>query len=180
MTDDSVSEPGNQLSRAARLAPAFAALVLVLTLSASVARVSGPPPDPRAVMMVEEGQLAFARGDTNSAVDAFEAALALDPGYVDAFVALADATRAQGLAGKSIGYYRRVLDRDPANFVAIAGEGQALVAQGAMEQAGRNLARLEGLCGANCAETQALRVAIQQGLQARMAAGESENETTPN
>ena len=92
MTDVSVPEQRNEFSRAARLGPAFAALFLVFALSNSVGSLSKPPPDLRAVMMVEEGQLALSRGDTNGAIDAFEAALALDPGFDEAFVALADAT----------------------------------------------------------------------------------------
>ena len=170
MADASVPKPRNTFSRAARIAPAFGVLVLVFALSASVARVSEPPPDPRAVMMAEEGHDALARGELKAAVDAFEAALALDPGYTDAFVALADTTLKQGLAGKSIGYYRLVLTRDRANFAAIAGEGQALVAQGAMEQARRNLASLKSLCGAGCPETQALQNTIAAGPPASLAA----------
>jgi len=120
--------------------------------------------------MLEEGQSALARGEFNAAIDAFESALAIDPGHTDAFVALADATREQGLVGKAIGYYRLVLERDSENFAAMAGEGRALVAQGAMEQAMRNLARLERQCGANCPETQALQARVAAGPPASLAA----------
>lgn len=170
MTDASVLEPQNSFSRISRMAPAFAALLLVFTLSNSVASLSKPPPDPRAVMMVQEGQLALSRGDTNSAIDALEAALALDPGFDEAFVALADATRAQGLTGKSIDYYRRVLDGDPRHFGALAGEGQALAQKGALVKAQRNLAALQSLCGAKCPETVELMAAIDAGSSTSLAA----------
>lgn len=170
MTDASVPEPRNSFSRVARMAPAFAALCLAFLLSNSVAILSKPPPDPRAIMMVEEGQLALSRGDANGAIDAFEAALALDPGFDEAFVALADATRAQGLTGKSIEYYRRVLDGDPRHFGALAGEGQAFAQKGALEKAQRNLAVLQSLCGVNCPETVDLKTAIDTGRSASLAA----------
>ena len=170
MTDASVPEQRKIFSRAARMGPAFGALFLVFALSNSVASLSKPPPDPRAVMMVQEGQLALSRGDTSGAIDAFEAALALDPGFDEAFVALADATRAQGLTGKSIDYYRRVLDSNPRHFGALAGEGQALAQRGALAKARRNLAVLQSLCGANCPETIDLRMAINAGPSASLAA----------
>lgn len=170
MTVVSVPELRNKFSRAARLGPAFAAFFLVFALSNSVGSLSKPPPDPRAMMMVQEGQLALSRGDTDGAIDAFEAALALDPGFDEAFVALADATRAQGLTGKSIDYYRRVLEGDPRHFGALAGEGQALAQKGALAKARRNLAVLQSLCGVNCPETVGLRMAINAGPSASLAA----------
>ncbi len=175
MTDASVPNSDTLTLRVLRWAPAVAALTLTLAITASVGSLSTAPPDPRALAMVELGRDAMSEGDANAAIDAFEAALALDPGYAEAFVALADATRTQGLPGKSIDYYRRVLERDPSNHAALAGHGQALVAQGAIAQAERNLALLRSRCGRNCAETEALRLAIQQDRQASLAAGEGED-----
>ncbi|MFD1959089.1 tetratricopeptide repeat protein [Novosphingobium panipatense] len=102
-------------------------------------------------------------GDLDAAIDAFEAALTVEPGSVAVLLPLADATRRQGLQGKALHYYRVALNRDPRNVAALAGEGVALAEKGATEKAARNLARLQTLCGATCAETQALATAIAKG-----------------
>ena len=177
MADASVPASVTIKRRVRRWAPGVAAVALTLLVVASVGTTSGPPPDPRAVVMVEIGREALGKGETNEAIDSFEAALALDPGFTEALVALADATRAQGLPGKSITYYRRVLEREPRNVAALSGDGQALVTLGAIEDAERNLALLDSICGSDCAESRDLKLAISQGRQARLAAGESEDST---
>ncbi|MBO6946126.1 tetratricopeptide repeat protein [Altererythrobacter sp.] len=173
MTEASVLRSDTAARRVFRWVPAAAALALVVFVTGSVGSMNSPA-DPRAVAMVELGRDAFNRGDKNAAIDAFEAALALDPGYNDAFIALADATRAQGLTAKSIDYYRSVLDRDPINFAALAGEGQALTEKGAIEEARRNLAVLHSMCGANCPETIELKAAIVADSTASLAADNPE------
>lgn len=180
MADGPVSSSDKLLSRAVQIAPAIAVLALLLALNSSHGRVSDPPPDPRSVVMLEEGRSALVRSEFNSAIDAFETALALDPGHTDAYVGLADATREQGLAGKAIRYYRQVLERDPANFTAKSGEGKALVAQGAMDQAMRNLASLEAQCGTNCPETKSLQATIAAGPPASFAAESALDGPTSN
>jgi Tfp pilus assembly protein PilF len=131
-----------------RFAPAAAALSLCLAMSASVLNAgSGDKPDPRAAALIAQGQAALKAGETQAAVDAFEAALAVDPGYTPVFIELAEAARQNGLQGKAIRYYREALLRDPGNFAAISGEGAALVEKGALEKAKRNLATLQSLCG---------------------------------
>ena len=175
MADASVPASETLVRRAWRWAPAIGVLAFTLIVAASVGSINDPPPDSRAVAMVQIGREALGSGNANEAIDAFEAALALDPGFSDALVALADATRAQGLPGKSIGYYRKVLERDPRNVAALSGEGHALVAQGAIDEAERNLALLGSVCGAGCDESQALHLAISQDPQARLAAGDSED-----
>ena len=112
--------------------------------------------------------------------DKIEAAFAIDPAYTPIFVDLAEAARAEGLQGKAITYYREALDRDPDNFAAMSGEGQALVERGAVEQAQRNLARLESLCGVNCPETAALKARIDAGPPARLAAETEEDAPAAN
>jgi len=153
-----------------RFAPAAAALSLCLAMSASVLNAgAGATPDPRAAALIAQGQAALGAGETQAAVDAFEAALAVDPGYTPIFIDLAEAARQAGLQGKAIRYYREALERDPGNFAAISGEGAALVEKGALEKAKRNLAKLQSLCGDNCPETVALQSSIARGVPARLA-----------
>lgn len=153
-----------------RFAPAAAALSLFLATTASVTSADDAKPDPRAELLLTQGKAALAAGETQAAIDAFEAALVIDPAYTPIFVQLAEAARQDGLQGKAIRYYREALERDPGNFAAISGEGEALVEKGALEKAKRNLARLESLCGASCPETVALQTTIAKGPPARLAA----------
>jgi tetratricopeptide (TPR) repeat protein len=146
-----------------RYFPAAAALSLVVAVSASVGHGAERQPDAQAVALVEQGRAALQAGDTQTAVDSFEAALAVDPGYTQVYLHLAEAARANGLQGKAIHYYREALEREPSNFAAISGEGEALLEKGAVEKARRNLAQLQSLCGAGCSETQQLAAAIDRG-----------------
>lgn len=163
-----------------RFAPAAAALALLLATSASVLSAGDRAPDPRAAALNMQGQAALEAGDVQAAIDAFEASLAVDPGYTPTIIHLATAARRDGLQGKAIRYYREALERDPGNFAAIAGEGAALVEKGAVEKAQRNLARLESLCGETCPETVALQASIARGPQQRLAADTSEEGPTSN
>ncbi|MFX8906910.1 tetratricopeptide repeat protein, partial [Acinetobacter baumannii] len=90
----------------------------------------------------------------------FEAALTVDPGYIGTYLALGDAARRSGLQGKAIHYYREALERDPNNIGAISGVGAAMGETGAIDTARGNLARLPGLCGRACPETDQLAAAI--------------------
>lgn len=163
-----------------RYAPVAAALSLVLVTTASVTIASVPTPDAHAVALQEQGRAALARGETQAAIDAFESALAVDPGHTALFVDLAEAARQVGLQGKAITYYREALAREPRNFVAMSGEGEALAERGAFEKAKRSLAQLESLCGANCPETLALRARIGSGSKARLAAETGETAAKSN
>jgi tetratricopeptide (TPR) repeat protein len=154
-----------------RFAPPAAALSLCLAMTASISLAGAETkPDPRAAALIADGQAALQAGQTEAAIDAFEAALAVDPAYTPIFLDLGEAARAQGLQGKAIGYYREALARDPGNFAALAGEGEALVEKGALEKARKNLAQLQSLCGDKCPETVALQSRIARGApQARLA-----------
>lgn len=153
-----------------RFAAPAAALSLCLAMTASISIAGGArAPDPRAEVLIAQGQTALAGGEIQAAIDAFEAALAVDPGYTPIFIELAEAARRQGLQGKAIRYYREALERDPGNFAAISGEGAALVEKGALEKAKRNLAKLQSLCGDQCPETVALQSSIARGVPARLA-----------
>ncbi len=143
-----------------RFAPAAAALSLLFAVTASMSVAGERADDPRALALVAEGQQLLDAGNTQGAVDAFEAALAVDPGMSSVFLDLAEAARADGLQGKAIRYYREARDRDPDNFAALSGEGEALVEKGAMTAAREALTELEERCGESCVETQQLAAAI--------------------
>ena len=156
-----------------RFAPAAAALSLALALTASVSWGAQREPAPRAAVLIAQGQAAMDAGDTQAAIDAYEAALTVDPAYTPLLIHLAEAARQEQLQGKAIRYYREALDRDPRNLAAIAGEGQALVEKGALEKAKGSLAKLESLCGASCPETQTLSATIAAGPPARVQTAEA-------
>ena len=150
-----------------RFAPAAAALSLMVAVTASAGSAKTEPVDPRAGMLMVQAQDALDAGQPQKAVDALEAAFAIDPQYTPILIALAEAARREGLQGKAITYYREALTRDPGNYETIAGEGAAMVEKGAVERAQRNLAQLESLCGSGCPQTQALATAIAQGPKSK-------------
>ena len=146
-----------------RYAPAAAALSLMVAVTASVGSAQETQVDPRAGVLIAQAEAALEDGQPQRAVDALEAAFAIDPQYTPILLSLAEAARREGLQGKAIRYYREALTRDPGNYEAIAGEGAAMVEKGAVERARRNLAQLESLCGARCPQTEELAQAIAQG-----------------
>lgn len=157
-----------------RYYPAAIALSLVVAVTASVGHGASPESsDPQARALLAEGRAALAQGNADAATDAFEASLAVDPGYVAVYLALGDAARAEGLQGKAIHYYREALERDPDNLAALSGEGGAMVEKGAVEKARRNLAKLEGLCGKGCSEAQMLATKIATGPIPRVLSAEA-------
>ncbi len=150
-----------------RYAPAAAALSLLVAVTSSVGSAQEQPVDPRAGRLMALAQDALDAGQPQRAVDALEAALAIDPQYTPILIDLAEAARRDGLQGKAISYYREVLTRDPGNYEAIAGEGAAMVEKGAINRARQNLAQLESLCGAGCPQARALAQAIAQGPRSK-------------
>ena len=152
---------------------AFAlSLLVAVTGSAGSARV-GETTDPRARSLLEGGRSLLARGDIEAATDSFEAALAVDPGNPDTYLALGDASRSAGLQGKAIHYYREALIREPNNLAALSGEGGAMAEKGALDKAKGNLARLEGLCGRDCPETELLAGVIAKGPIAKVVSADA-------
>ena len=180
MADTSVPDERSGKMRATRMAPGIAALALALAASSSVGLAPERAADPRALFMLEQGSMALAENDIDGAIDAYESALALDPGSSDALIALAQANRVNGLPGKAISYYRSVLAREPRNISALAGEGEALAESGALDKARRNLAQLESLCGRNCAATNSLRAKLETGRAASLAAESAEDDPSSN
>ena len=150
------------------------ALSLLGGLSASVGH-SAPsrPADPRVAALMVQGQGELAAGRFDAAIDAYEAALTVQPGNVAVLLELAQATRRQGLQGKALHYYRLALANEPQNVIAISGEGMALAEKGALDRARRNLVRLRGLCGESCEATQQLSAAIAKGPSPRVVSAEA-------
>jgi Flp pilus assembly protein TadD len=147
-----------------RFTPPVLALSLLAALTSSVGYSSpAAPTDPRAKALLQEGQTALDAGQADKAIDAFEAALTVSPANPQVLVALAAATRHEGMQGKALRYYREALSVDPQNVTALSGEGAALAEKGAVEKAKINLARVEGLCGVGCDATRDLQAAIARG-----------------
>ena len=159
-----------------RYTPAALALAMLVAVTSSVGQGKVPAPlDPRAAALVQQGRTALGAGNIDGAIDAYESALAVQPGHVAIYLNLAEATRKQGMQGKALHFYREVLEHDPKNVAAISGEGAALVEKGAIEKARRNLSRLEGLCGSSCAETEQLAAAIARGPAPRVVTADAVN-----
>ncbi len=152
-----------------RFTPAALALALLAGVTSSVT-YSAPNAElgSRASALVAQGRTAMEAGRVNAAIDAFEAALVAEPGAAAILLELADATRAQGMQGKALHYYRETLESDPRNLMAIAGEGAALAEKGAVRKAELNLARLKGMCGMDCEATRRLADVIAKGDGPRM------------
>ena len=144
-----------------RFSPPAAALALAMLISGSAGRAVPPAPlSPVAANLEAAGKQALAAGKPDAAADAFEAALAWEPGSNALLLDLAAAARAQGMQGKALHYYRVALARDPADRQALAGEGEALAEHGALEKARVRLTQLQGICGSDCAATRELAAAI--------------------
>lgn len=147
-----------------RFAPVSLALSFVFAISASTGHTANVEVlDPRAAALEAQGRASLQAGEVDKAIDGFEAALAIQPGSSRITLGLAEAARQQGLQGKALHYYRRVLGADPQNLDALAGEGEALAEKGALEKAKANLAKLEGLCGKDCVAAQRLAAGIARG-----------------
>jgi Tfp pilus assembly protein PilF len=151
-----------------RFSPPVLALSLALLTVASVSH--GQKPDsklqPRSVALVAEASQLFAAGRYDEAAGLLETALAVDPRNRGAFVALAHVAEKQGLPGKAIRLYREALLIEPNDLTALAGQGEAMVAKGAIMKARENLARIKQLCIAACPEQQQLALAIEKGAAA--------------
>lgn len=157
-----------------RYTPVALALSLLAVVTSSVSfSTPSRPLDPRASALIAQGRTELAAGRVNDAVDAYEAALTVQPGSIVILLDLAEATRRQGMQGKALHYYREALKTEPGNVLAISGEGAALAEKGAIEKARRNLARLQGLCGSNCEATRELSAAIAKGPAPRVVSAEA-------
>lgn len=157
-----------------RYTPAALALALLAGVTSSITYSdTGDKLEPRTAALIAQGDAALANGQVDAAIDAYEAALVVQPGNALVLIDLAEATRIQGMQGKALHYYREALVDDPRNVTAIAGEGAALAEKGALQKAQRNLARLKGLCGNDCAATKRLSAALSGDEGTRMVRAEA-------
>ena len=149
-----------------RLFPAALAIAFA-TLSVSTSLYGQPadaPVDPRSVALLAQGRAAAAAGNLERATDLIETALAVDPRNRAAFLELASVAERQELPGKAIRLYREALLIEPNDVVALRGQGEALVAKGAMGPARENLAKIKTLCGKKpCSDAVSLTATIAKG-----------------
>ena len=110
------------------------------------------------------GEAALAAGQYQSADDALETALIIDPRNRGAFVALARVAQKQKLYGQAIRFTNKALALEPNDPVALGVQGEAMVELGAVGRAQQNLAKIKSLCGAKpCAPATSLSALIQRG-----------------
>ena len=162
----------------------FTAVAAALSLAAvSISTsVSGQRPDDqidaRSMALLAQGKAARAAGNLDGAIDLFETAVAVDPRNRQAFVALAEVAETRGLPGKAIRLYREALLLEPNDVAALAGQGEAMVAKGAVERAKANLARVRTLCKGACPQATTLAAAIAKGPPVTTAAVGANTTTT--
>lgn len=141
-----------------------------LAIAAALALVSvstalhGQRPDdqiaPRSLELLAQAKSARAAGDLVRANEVLETALAVDPRNRGALIELAEIAQAQALPGKAVRFYREALTLDPNDLAALQGQGEALVARGALDRARDNLAKIRKRCANTCPPALALTAAI--------------------
>jgi Tfp pilus assembly protein PilF len=119
--------------------------------------------DAKSLALLQQGKAARAAGNLDGATDILETAVAVDPRNRQAFIVLAEVAEARGLPGKAIRLYREALLLEPNDVNALQGQGEALVAKGAVVRAKENLARVKALCKGNCVQANALAAVIAKG-----------------
>lgn len=120
--------------------------------------------DARSLALTRLGDASAAAGNFEAANDALETAISVDPRNRAAFISLARVASRQGLNGKAIRLYREALGLDPNDVNALAGQGAALAARGAITKAQENLAKVKRICGAAaCPQASELSAAIARG-----------------
>jgi Tfp pilus assembly protein PilF len=145
---------------------ALSAAIGLMALTLSTALVAQRPDDQidaKSIALLQQGRAAQASGNLDGATDAFESALAVDPRNRQAFVALAEVARSRGLPGKAIRFYREALLLEPNDLSALRGQGEAMVAKGAVERARENLAKIKTICAGQCNDANVLAATIAKG-----------------
>ena len=142
---------------------AAAALALVSISTSIGAQRPDDQIDARSMSLLQQGKAARTAGDLDAATDLFETAVAVDPRNRQAFIAMAEVAEKRGLPGKAIRLYREALLLEPNDIVALAGQGEAMVAKGAVERARQNLERVRALCKSNCPQATTLAATIAKG-----------------
>ena len=150
-------------------------LFLLVAGTASTVAVGAAGDDnikPQSLRLQAAGDAALAKAQPAAAIDAYEAAVAVDPRNGRAFIGIAHAYEAQGLPGKAVKFYREALALDPNDLGALEGQGKALVARGARARANLNLVRIRTLCRGDCAPAKRLEVALAAPVVAPVASAE--------
>ena len=119
--------------------------------------------DARSMALLQQGKAARAAGNIDGATDLFESAVTVDPRNRQAFIALAQVAETRQLPGKAIRLYREALLLEPNDIAALTGQGEAMVAKGAVERAKQNLARVRTLCQGQCTQATELAAVIAKG-----------------
>lgn len=143
---------------------AIAATLALVSISTSLsAQRPDDQIDARSLSLLQQGKAARASGDLDAATDLLETAVAVDPRNRQAFITMAEVAETRGLPGKAIRLYREALLLEPNDVVALAGQGEAMVAKGAVERAKENLARVRTLCKSTCPQATTLAAVIAKG-----------------
>ena len=148
-----------------RRSPAALAIALAgLSVSTSLHGPRADAVDPRSMALLAQGRADATAGNLEGATDLIEPALAVDPRNRAAFLELASVAERQALPGKAIRLYREALLIDPNDPDALRGQGEALVAKGALGPARENLAKIRTLCGKKpCPDAVSLAATIAKG-----------------
>lgn len=144
---------------------AIAAAMTLLTIGTAVqGQRAEDAIDARSIALLAKGRALQAAGNLDGATDLLESAVAVDPRNRDAFVALGQVAQSRALPGKAIRLYREALSLDPNDVAALRGQGEALVARGAVSRARENLAKIRTVCAKRaCPEIAALTATIAKG-----------------
>ena len=119
---------------------------------------------PKSIELQHQARSLLAAGKLESAEDALETALAVDPRNRGAFIDLARVAEKQHLYGKAIRMTNKALLLEPNDPDAIAVQGEAMVEMGATARAQANLQKLQQICGAKgCPQIALLSAAISRG-----------------
>lgn len=148
--------------RVTAISVAVALMALSVSTSLQAQRVDAQV-DPRSLALLAEARDAKNGGKLEDANDLLESALAVDPRNRAAFLELADIARSSELPGKAIRLYREALVLEPNDLVALRGQGEAMVAKGAVEKAKANLERIKLICKDSCDEAGKLAAVIAKG-----------------
>ena len=148
-----------------RLTPIALSVALALATMASAGHGQKPDRqlDPVSVSLVQQGQALTASRQYDSATDALESALVVDPRNRAAYIGLARVAQGQKLPGKAIRLYVEALKLEPNDVSALAGQGEALVQRGAVERAKQNLERIKTVCKDPCPQATTLAAVIAKG-----------------
>jgi Tfp pilus assembly protein PilF len=148
-----------------RLTPIALSVAIALATMASAGHGQRPDAqiDPQSLALLQKGQALTASGQYDSAIDALETALVVDPRNREAYVALARVAQARKMPGKAVRLYSEALTLEPNDVGALAGQGEALVQRGAVARAERNLDRIKMICDNPCPHATTLAGVIAKG-----------------